>query len=86
MITNSGPWYENGIPMMNGLFNTQVCSLSKLVRYLRQSTLKIYRTIIKPVVMQATETWVLKEMEIRMLSIWERKILRKIYGAKLERN
>jgi hypothetical protein len=26
----------------------------------------------------------LKEKEIRMLSIWERKILRKIYGAKKE--
>jgi hypothetical protein len=27
---------------------------------------------------------VLKEKEIRMLSIWERKILKKIYGAKEE--
>jgi hypothetical protein len=43
----------------------------------RQSKLKIYCTIIKPV-----ETWVLKEKETRMLSIWERKILRKIHGAK----
>jgi hypothetical protein len=51
-----------------------------------QSKLKIYRTIIKPVVMYASETWALKEKEIRMLSIWERKILRKIYGAKKEGN
>jgi hypothetical protein len=32
--------------------------------------------------MYASETWVLKDKEIRMLSIWERKILRNIYGAK----
>jgi hypothetical protein len=48
----------------------------------RQSKLKIYHTITKLVVMNAPETWALKEKEIRMLSIWERKILRKIYGAK----
>jgi hypothetical protein len=48
----------------------------------RQSTLKIYRTIIKPVAMYASETWVLKEKEIRTLSIWESNILREIYGAK----
>jgi hypothetical protein len=52
----------------------------------RQSKLKIYHTITKPVVMNAPETWALKEKEIRMLSIWERKILRKIYGAKKEGN
>jgi len=45
---------------------------------------KIYRTIIKPVVMYDSETWVLKEKEIIKLSIWERKILRKIYVAKKE--
>jgi hypothetical protein len=34
--------------------------------------------------MFASGTWVLKEKKIRMLSIWERKILRKIYGVKKE--
>jgi hypothetical protein len=50
----------------------------------RQYKLKMYRAIIKPVVMYASETWVLKEKETRMLNNWERKILRKIYGAKKE--
>jgi hypothetical protein len=59
-------------------------SVMKSKSIARQSKLKIYRTIIKPVVMYASETWVLKEKEIRMLSIWERKILRKIYGSKKE--
>jgi hypothetical protein len=35
----------------------------------RQYKLKIYRAIIKPVVMYASETWVLKEKETRMLNI-----------------
>jgi hypothetical protein len=45
----------------------------------------MYRTIIKPVAMYASETWVLK-YEIKMLSIWERNISRKIYRAKKEGN
>jgi hypothetical protein len=32
----------------------------------------MYCIIIKPVVMYASETWVLKEKKIRMLSIWEK--------------
>jgi hypothetical protein len=36
--------------------------------------------------MYASETWVLKENKIRMLSIWERKMLRKISGVKKEGN
>jgi hypothetical protein len=53
---------------------------------MRKSKLKIYRTVIKPIVTYASETWVPKEKEIRMLNVWERKILRKIFGAKKEWN
>jgi hypothetical protein len=59
-------------------------SVTKSKSISRQYKLKIHRTIIKPVVMYAPETRVLKEKEIRMLSIWERKISRKMYGAKKE--
>jgi hypothetical protein len=41
--------------------------------------------IIKPV-LYASETWVLKEKEIRMLSIWERKILRYTEQRRKEMN
>jgi hypothetical protein len=34
----------------------------------------------------ASETWLLKEKEIKMLHVWGRKILRKIFGAKKEGN
>jgi hypothetical protein len=35
----------------------------------RKSKLKIYRTVIKPIAIYASETWVLKEKEIRMLNV-----------------
>jgi hypothetical protein len=40
----------------------------------RKSKLIIYRTVIKPIVIYASETSVLKEKEIRMFNVWERKI------------
>jgi hypothetical protein len=46
----------------------------------RKSKLKIYRTVIKPTVIYASETWLLQEKEIRMLNVWERKI----FGRYLE--
>jgi hypothetical protein len=52
----------------------------------RKSKLKIYRTVIKPTVIYASETWVRKEKEIRMLNVWERQILRKIFGTKKDGN
>jgi hypothetical protein len=48
----------------------------------RKSKLKMYRTVIKPIVIYASKTWALKEKQIRMLNEWERKVLRKIFGAK----
>jgi sorting nexin-29 len=52
----------------------------------RKSKLKIYRTVIKPIVIYASETWVLKEKGIIMLNVWGKKNLRKIFGAKKEGN
>jgi hypothetical protein len=46
----------------------------------KKSKLKLYWTVIRPVVMYACETWVLKENSIQKLMIFERKILRKIFG------
>jgi hypothetical protein len=39
-------------------------------------TLKLYRTLIRPIVTYASETWVLKETTIQKLLVFERKILR----------
>lgn len=45
---------------------------------------KIYRTIIRPIVTYASETWTLLKNDVRRLAVWERKILRRIYGPKIE--
>ena len=57
---------------------------SKLV--FRKSKLKLYWSVIRPVVVYGSETWVLKESIIQRLSVFERKILRKIFGPTREDN
>jgi sorting nexin-29 len=47
----------------------------------RKSKIRIYRTVLRPVVMYASETWVMTTKDEYMLNCWERKILRRIYGA-----
>ena len=46
----------------------------------------LYWTLIRPIVTYACETWVLKESSIQKLIIFERKILRKIFGPTKEVN
>ena len=52
----------------------------------KKSKLKLYWTLIRPIVTYACETWVLKENIIQKLVIFERKILRKIFGPTKEVN
>jgi len=40
----------------------------------------IYKTLIKPVLMYGVETWVLSKADELYLGVFERKILRRIYG------
>jgi len=40
----------------------------------------IYKTLIKPVLMYGAETWVLSKADELHLGVFERKILRRIYG------
>jgi predicted DNA-binding protein YlxM (UPF0122 family) len=63
-------------------FANQKFLKSKLVT--KQSKLKLYKTIIRPVVICASDTWVLNEAIIKKLMIFERKILRRIYGRTKE--
>jgi hypothetical protein len=42
--------------------------------------LQLYNTLICPTATDACETWVLKENLINKLMIFERKIMRKIFG------
>ena len=50
----------------------------------KYSKLKLYRTVIRPIVTYASETWILKETTIQKLLVFERKILRRIFGGRKE--
>jgi hypothetical protein len=50
----------------------------------KYSKLKLYRTIIRPIVTYASETGVLKEAIIQKLLVFKRKILRRIFGPTKE--
>jgi hypothetical protein len=50
----------------------------------RKSELKLYWSVIRPIVVYGYETWVLKGSIIQRLSVFEGKILRKIYGPTKE--
>jgi hypothetical protein len=52
----------------------------------KRSKLKLYWSVIIPVVTYACESWVLKENVIQKLMIFERKVLRKIFGPTKEQN
>ena len=52
----------------------------------KKSKLKLYWTLIRPVVTYACEKWVLKENSIQKLMIFERKILRKVFEPTKEEN
>jgi len=57
---------------------------SKLV--CRKSKLKFYWSVIRLIVVCGCETWALKESIIQRPSVFERKILRKIFGPTKEGN
>jgi hypothetical protein len=40
----------------------------------------VYQTIIRPVVMQGLEVWTLSKSDENSSEMWERKILRRIFG------
>jgi hypothetical protein len=46
----------------------------------------LYWSIIKPIVIYACEAWVLKETIKNKLMVFERKVLRRIFGPTKERD
>ena len=52
----------------------------------RTSKLKLYWSVIRPIVVYGCETWVLKESITQRLSVFERKIIRRIFGPSEEDN
>jgi hypothetical protein len=54
-------------------------------RISRKVKLNIYKTIIRPIVTYACETWVLTRKDELTILIWEREVLRRIFGPVCER-
>jgi len=51
----------------------------------RNTKTLLYKTLIRPVLIYGAETWVISKQDEHRLSIFERKILRIIYGPVMDR-
>jgi hypothetical protein len=52
----------------------------------KKAKLKIYWTLVRPVITYTCETWILKETIKQKLLVFERKMLRRIFGPTKERD
>jgi hypothetical protein len=50
----------------------------------KRAKVKLYYSVIRPIVTYSCQTWILKETIINKLLVFERKILRKIFGPNKE--
>jgi hypothetical protein len=50
----------------------------------RQTKITIHKTLIRPVLLYGSETWVLTKREENQLLVFERNVLRTICGPKIE--
>ena len=56
------------------------CKIVVYMLVILQVKLQIHRTLVRPVVTCGSESWTLTMEEERALAVFERKILRKVYG------
>lgn len=69
------------------LANRTLFGLSKVLRssFVRRNTkLKVYKTLVLPVLMYGSESWALSESDKNLLGVFERKVLRMIFGPVCE--
>ena len=65
-------------------FTNQQILRSKLIS--KNTKMKLYKALIRPVVVYGSECWVLTENIKQKLLVFERKILRRIFGPKQNAN
>jgi hypothetical protein len=80
---------ENGVEIKARLAAGNQCyfaflKLLKSSLVSRNTKKRIYRSIIRPVVMYGVETWCIAASDRNSLEVWERKVLKKIYGLVCE--
>lgn len=47
----------------------------------RSAKARIYKTVVRPTVMYGSETWTYNKADQMRIEVWERRVLRKIYGG-----
>lgn len=62
------------------ILNSNKCYFAMIPDTHNKSQAIAYKTLIKPVLTYGSETWVLTEHDKSRLAVFERKILRKVYG------
>jgi hypothetical protein len=68
---------QSGVWILVGARDFSVYQIIQVTKY---SKLKLFRIVIRPILTCAAETWELKETVIQKLLVFERKILRRIFG------
>jgi hypothetical protein len=66
------------------LFRDKKVLSSKLIR--KQTKIKIYKTTVRPIETYASNNWTSKLKDINHIKIFEKRILRKIFGSIQERD
>jgi hypothetical protein len=74
---------QRGIQTANRCF-FGLCKHLQSSFFSRQTKFTIHKTLIRPILLYGIETWVLTKKEEKQLLVFERKVLRRICGSKIE--